>query len=219
MPCESKPSNSLGLRGVCSMPETIGELKDKHATSTIKYPILLDTVPHPTNLAMKKFGFGKKGDDGDDANRHALFGRKKSSQSSTSENPYAKQGGKDPYADDAKYANVTPYQQARAGLNNGPAAQAPNSYGAPAPAQGSFNSQPQPPSGYGADRYGSGGGYGGNRYGDSAPQNRYNSPGPAAGARGPGGYGGFGPSEPDTNRDNFQGPMAARTAVMVRSAS
>ncbi|KAH7181655.1 putative ATP-dependent RNA helicase [Fusarium sp. MPI-SDFR-AT-0072] len=155
---------------------------------------------------MKKFGFGKKGDDGDDANRHALFGRKKSSQSSSSENPYAKQGGKDPYADDAKYANVTPYQQARAGLNNGlgaPGAQAPNSYGAPAPAQGSFNSQPQPPSGYGADRYGSGGGYGGNRYGDSAPQNRYNSPGPAAGARGPGGYGGFGPSEPDTNRDNL----------------
>lgn len=43
MPCKSKPSISLGLRGVCSMPETIGELKDKHATSMIKYPILLDT--------------------------------------------------------------------------------------------------------------------------------------------------------------------------------
>ncbi|KAF5020704.1 hypothetical protein F66182_7266 [Fusarium sp. NRRL 66182] len=153
---------------------------------------------------MKKFGFGKKGDDGDDANRHALFGRKKSSQSASSENPYAKQGGKDPYADDAKYANVTPYQQARTGLNNGPGgpggAQHPNSHGAPSPAPGGYNSQPA--SGYGADRYGSGGGYGGNRYGD-APQNRYNSPGPTASARGPGGYGGFGPSEPDDNRDNL----------------
>ncbi|KAF4961940.1 hypothetical protein FSARC_9931 [Fusarium sarcochroum] len=157
---------------------------------------------------MKKFGFGKKGDDGDDASRHALFGRKKSSQSVSSDNPYAKQGGKDPYADDAKYANVTPYQQARAGLGNGgpggpggPGAQAPSPYGAPQPAPGGQN--PQPPSGYGADRYGSGSGYGGNRYGDAPPQNRYNSPGPAAAARGPGGYGGFGPSEPDNNRDDL----------------
>ncbi|KAF4445080.1 hypothetical protein F53441_11004 [Fusarium austroafricanum] len=173
---------------------------------------------------MKKFGFGKKGDDGDDANRHALFGRKKSSQSvSSSDNPYAKQGGKDPYADDAKYANVTPYQQARAGLNNGPGGaggQAPNSYGAPAPAQGGYNSQPQPPSGYGADRYGSGGGYGGNRYGDSASQNRYNnSPGPAASARGPGGYGGFGPSEPDSNRDNLFAGAQERQAQRQQPAN
>lgn len=151
---------------------------------------------------MKKFGFGKKGDDGEDASRHALFGRKKSSQSASSENPYAKQGGKDPYADDAKYANVTPYQQARAGLGNapspGPGPQAANSYGAPPPAQGGYNSQP--PSGYGADRYGSGGGYGGNRYGDAPSQNRPAAP---TGARGPGGYGGFGPSEPDNNRDDL----------------
>ncbi|KAH7274655.1 hypothetical protein MRS44_000495 [Fusarium solani] len=154
---------------------------------------------------MKKFGFGKKGDDGDDANRHALFSRKKSSQSvsSNSSNPYAKQGGKDPYADEAKYANMTPYQQARAGLGGpggpSPAPQAANPYGAPSPGPGGPPSQP--PSGYGADRYGSGGGYGGNRYGDAPSQNRYNSPAPAAGARGPGGYGGFGPSEPDDNRD------------------
>ncbi|KAM5356331.1 hypothetical protein ACJ41O_002977 [Fusarium nematophilum] len=154
---------------------------------------------------MKKFGFGKKGDEGDDANRHALFGRKKSSQSVSSDNPYAKQGGKDPYADEAKYANMSPYQQARAGLNSGPGgpggagAQAPNPYGAPSPAPGGYNSQP--PSGYGADRYGSGGGYGGNRYDNAAGQNRYNSPAPVAGARGPGGYGGFGPSDPDDNRD------------------
>ncbi|KAJ4272382.1 Protein transport protein S9 plasma membrane t-SNARE [Fusarium torreyae] len=166
---------------------------------------------------MKKFGFGKKGDDGDDANRHALFGRKKSSQSVSSDNPYAKQGGKDPYADDAKYANVTPYQQARAGLNGGPGgAQAPNPHGAPQPPAGGHN--PQPPSGYGADRYGSGGGYGGNRYGEAPPQNRYNSPGPTAGARGPGGYGGFGPSEPDNNRDDLFAGAQQRQAQKQQAA-
>lgn len=147
---------------------------------------------------MKKFGFGKKGDDGDDANRNALFSRKKSSQSPAASNPYAKPGGNDPYADEAKYANVTPYQQARAGLGGppggGPPPQQSNAYGAP---PGGHNSQP--PSGYGADRYGSGGGYGGNRYDNAGSQDRQNTP--AGGARGPGGYGGFGRDEPDDNRD------------------
>ncbi|KAF7541990.1 hypothetical protein G7Z17_g11825 [Cylindrodendrum hubeiense] len=157
---------------------------------------------------MKKFGFGKKGDDGDDANRNALFSRKKPSQSSTASNPYAKPGGNDPYADEAKYANMTPYQQARSGLGGppgggppgggpgGPPPQQSNPYGAP---PGGHNSQP--PSGYGADRYGSGGGYGGNRYDNAGSQDRHNTAA-AAGARGPGGYGGFGRSdEPDDNRD------------------
>ncbi|KAF4976928.1 hypothetical protein FZEAL_6463 [Fusarium zealandicum] len=152
---------------------------------------------------MKKFGFGKKGDDADDGGRHALFGRKKSSQSVSSDNPYAKQGGKDPYADDAKSATMTPYQQARAGIKNGP----------PSPPPPSYTSQaPQAPGGYGADRYGSGGGYGANRYGDAASQNRYNSPAPAPGARGPGGYGGFGRDEPDDNRDAlFSGAQERQT--------
>lgn len=155
---------------------------------------------------MRKFGFGKKNDDGDDANRHALFSRKKSSQSTASDNPYAQQGGKDPYADDNKYANVTPYQQAKIGVNNGPAAptppsQAPSSYGgAPNAGPGGYNSQPS--NGYSADRYGSGGGYGANRYNNAAGQNRQPNPAPAA--RGPGGYGGFGRNdEPDDNRDTL----------------
>lgn len=158
---------------------------------------------------MKKFGFGKKGDDGDDSNRNALFGsRKKSSQPPPSDNPYAQQGGNDPYADNAKYAHVSPYQQARSGLGapggapggpggrGGPPQQS-NPYGG-APPNGGYNSQP--PAGYGADRYGSGGGYGGNRYDNAGSQNRQ---GPAPGSRGPGGYGGFGPAndEPDHNRD------------------
>ncbi|KJZ79063.1 hypothetical protein HIM_01214 [Hirsutella minnesotensis 3608] len=127
---------------------------------------------------MKKFGFGKKGDDGDDPDRNALFGRKKSTAAPAADNPYAQQGGNDPYADTAKYANVTPYQQARSGLGEGPR-------------QGGPPAGPSP-SGYGAERYGSGGGYG---------SNRYNSPAP--GARGPSGYGGFGRADnaPDENRD------------------
>ncbi|KAM4059339.1 transporter sec9 [Hirsutella rhossiliensis] len=119
---------------------------------------------------MKKFGFGKKGDDGDDADRSALFGRKKPVAGPPTDNPYAQQGASDPYADSAKYANVTPYQQARSGVNGGPR-----------------------PGGYGAERYGSGGGYGSSRYSS-----------PAAGARGPSGYGGFGRANdnaPDENRD------------------
>ncbi|KAG5995626.1 hypothetical protein E4U54_002822 [Claviceps lovelessii] len=149
---------------------------------------------------MKKFGFGRKGEDGDDANRNALFGRRKQSQTQ-SDNPYAQQGGHDPYADHSRYATTTPYQQARAGLGDdrqqimrsssqdGLAA----GYGAGRqnPPHRSNSGGPAP-AGYGSDRYGSGGGYG---------SNRYNSP--AGGARGPGGYGGFGRTnnDPDENRD------------------
>ncbi|KAH6895112.1 hypothetical protein B0T10DRAFT_477090 [Thelonectria olida] len=182
---------------------------------------------------MKKFGFGKKSDDGDDSNRNALFGSRKKSSQGPSDNPYAKQGGSDPYADNAKYANMSPYQQARSGLNGppgggpgggpggpggrgGPPPQQSSPYGAPPPA-GGHNSQP--PSGYGADRYGSGGGYGGNRYDNAGNQNRYNSP--AAGSRGPGGYGGFGPAsnEPDDNRDALFAGASERQAQKQQSTA
>ena len=180
---------------------------------------------------MKKFGFGKKGgggggDDGDDSNRNALFGRKKASPAPPSDNPYASQGVIDPYAEDTKYANMSAYQQAKVGLGGpprpgGPPAGASGSgpgaspgyggsgYGSrsPAPNGGGYGAPPAAaaaaaaPSGYGPERYGSGGGYGANRYG-SGPNN-YNST-PPAGSRGPGGYGGLGrpaASEPDNNRD------------------
>lgn len=177
---------------------------------------------------MKRFGLGKKGDDGDDS-RSALFGRKKSSPAPPSDNPYARQApqANDPYADEAKYANMTPYQKAKAGIDRpggppgGSAGGDQEGYGAPPPGPpaGGPGSRPtqshgQPPSpapkngaygappsqGFSSDRYGSGGGYGANRY-DNSAQNRYNSP--AAGARGPGGYGGLGrtDTEPDDNRD------------------
>ncbi|KAH8177721.1 transporter sec9 [Sarocladium implicatum] len=178
---------------------------------------------------MKRFGIGKKSDDGDDGGRSALFSRSsKKSSSSASDNPYAQQGGApDPYADDNKYANMTPYQQAKAGvggqqrpggLPSGPASgQRPGGYGSPAPGSngsaGNGYGAP-PPSGYGADRYGSGGGYGGNRY-ESKPSNGPSAYGGGApSARGPGGYGGFGrqDDEPDNNRDAlFSGAQERQT--------
>jgi hypothetical protein len=167
---------------------------------------------------MKKFGFGKKGDEGDDASRNALFGRKKSSPAPQSDNPYAQQGAHDPYAEDTKYANMTPYQKSKVGLEGGPRPGGPQggpggpggygrggSHGAPSPGPGPNGSKygaPPPQSGYSSDRYGSGGGYGGNRYGSGPSQSSYNSS--TAGSRGPGGYGGMGrPADtgPDENRD------------------
>src|SRR4051812_21310020 len=131
---------------------------------------------------MKKFGFSRKGEEGDDPNRSALFGRKKSSPAPSSDNPYARQtnAAADPYADTAKYANMTPYQQAKAQLPNDPRGQpAGMGQGSPAPASSS---------GYGPERYGSGGGYGSNRYDSGASSGQYGSPAPSS--RGPGGYGG-----------------------------
>lgn len=167
-----------------------------------------------------RFGIGKKdkGDDGDDANRSALFSRSsKKSSSSASDNPYAQQsGGADPYADDNKYANMTPYQQAKAGVSNprpgglpaGPASgQRPGGYGSPSPGPSGSGASSgygaPPPSGYGNDRYGSGAGYGGNRYENKSASGSTAYGGPAAPTRGPGGYGGFGrqDDEPDNNRD------------------
>ena len=165
---------------------------------------------------MRKFGFSKKGDDGDDANRNALFGRKKSSPAPQSDNPYAQRGpqANDPYADEAKYANMTPYQKARAGISqpgvsqpgpSGGPAHPGNSYGPPSSSPGvNGGGYGAPPAaGYSSDRYGSGGGYGDNRY-EKSGTDRYNSP--ATGARGPGGYGGLGranDNEPDSNRDEL----------------
>ncbi|KAK2609034.1 Protein transport protein S9 plasma membrane t-SNARE [Conoideocrella luteorostrata] len=167
---------------------------------------------------MKKFGFGKKGDDADDTNRSALFGRKKQSQTQ-SDNPYAQQGASDPYADNTKYANISPYQEARSGLgtneqhagfSNGQGGR-PSTYGSSPQNQTSERQHRDSAStGYGSDRYGSGGGYG---------SNRYNSP--AGAARGPGGYGGFGRvnNEPDDNRDSLFAGVQERRAEKQQATS
>lgn len=150
---------------------------------------------------MKKFGFGKKGEDGaDDSSRNALFGsRKKASASAPqSDNPYAQQNNSDPYA------NATPYQQARSNLASGPPSGGRPGGGAPEQGAGGYG-------GYSSDRYGSGGGYGSNRYESNNAADRHNTP---SGARGPGGYGGFGRGneEPDSNRDALLGGAQNRYA-------
>ncbi|PHH63684.1 hypothetical protein CDD81_5556 [Ophiocordyceps australis] len=156
---------------------------------------------------MKKFGFGKKNDEGDDADRTALFGRKKASASPApaADNPYAQQpASADPYA------NMTPYQQARTGM----------SQGGSRPGAGGSSGGANPggaSSGYAPDRFGSGGGYGANRY-DSSPGG-YG--GPAGGARGPSGYGGFGragDNTPDENRDVLFSGAQQRQAQKSQAA-
>ncbi|KAF5528071.1 Protein transport protein sec9 [Colletotrichum aenigma] len=157
---------------------------------------------------MKKFGFGKKsgGDDGDDASRSALFGSKKNkSPAPGSDNPYAQApAGNDPYAqDNNKYANMTPYQAARAG-NTAPGG-VPGGLPSGPRAGGGYGAPPQPAGGYANEKYGAAGGYGGNRY-DNANQNAYG--GAAGGARGPGGYGGLGrtnSNDTDAQRDELFG--------------
>ncbi|KAK1711052.1 hypothetical protein BDP67DRAFT_579440 [Colletotrichum lupini] len=151
-------------------------------------------------LIMKKFGFGKKGgDEGDDANRSALFGRKSKSPAPGNDNPYAQApAGGDPYAQDAnKYAGMTPYQRARAGvpINGGAPGGLP---GGPRAGAGS-GAPPQPAGGYGNEKYGAAGGYGANRYDNN--QNAYGAnqrSGANGGARGPGGYGGLGRTNSDS---------------------
>lgn len=167
---------------------------------------------------MKKFGFGKRGDDGDDANRSALFGRRKNSPAPLSDNPYAQQGA-DPYADEQKLAKMTPYERAKVGTGYGPGAspaggKAATPGGPPGPRGAGYGNpqsrgpnggdydDPPPRYGYAPDPYGSGRGYGADRYGTAGPQNAYNAP--ASGSRGPGGYGGLGRpagAEHDDNRE------------------
>ena len=158
---------------------------------------------------MGRFGFSKKGDDGDDANRSALFSRKKDSPAPQSDNPYAKQAANDPYADN-KSSNMTAYQKARSDLGNSPSQVPPPPYSNDTQYGGNQYGSSQPPAndkygraptqGYGNDKYGSGGGYGSNRYDSNPGQDRYGTQ--TSGTRGPGGYGGFGRGdEPDDNRD------------------
>ncbi|KAJ4151338.1 hypothetical protein LMH87_012043 [Akanthomyces muscarius] len=96
------------------------------------------------------------------------------------------------------YANVTPYQQARSQLGGGGGAPG----GTPGAGQQDPSGRAGGYGGYSSEKYGSGGGYGSNRYESNAGPDRYGAS--TAGARGPGGYGGFGRNdkeEQDSNRD------------------
>jgi hypothetical protein len=210
------------------LPSTISHLLPPQPSQTRPFDLAF-------TIAMKKFGFGRKGDGDDDSNRSALFSRSKNSSPAAS-NPYAQPPpASDPYAqDNNKYANMpppaygpsgpSPYQQARqnygvgggpgpgrpAGLPGGPA---PNRDGpSPAPSR-----SPQPTgSGYGAERYGSGAGYGSNRYESK------DSPAPSASRYGPGGYGGLGrrnSNETVTTEDNREALFGDAKQRYVQKAS
>jgi len=177
---------------------------------------------------MKKFGFSKKGEEGDDSSRSALFGSRSSKNASpAASNPYAQPAvAADPYAQDTnKYANMgppgaSPYQQARSqygapgggrGLPGGPGA----NRGGPSPGPPAVNRQPPNGGGYGAEKYGSGGGYGANRY-DAAPS--YGAGADTGSKYGPGGYGGLGrtnsneTTNTEDNRDALFGGAKDRYA-------
>ncbi|KAH9888237.1 hypothetical protein F4778DRAFT_786051 [Xylariomycetidae sp. FL2044] len=161
---------------------------------------------------MKKFGFGKKSAEvDDDTNRSTLFGKRGSP--APSDNPYAQsKPANDPYMNDTnKYANVSPYQQARAGLSSDPRAgglpSGPgprNGYGAPLSRNDSHASSTTAvsngtsPGGYTNDRYGTSSGYGSNKYSSGGFGNGTTHSGRQ------GGYGGLGHSnsdDTDVNRD------------------
>ncbi|KAI1357091.1 hypothetical protein F5Y01DRAFT_266741 [Xylaria sp. FL0043] len=146
---------------------------------------------------MKKFLGKKSGDRDDDPNRNALFGSKGSSKGSQSDNPYA-QTASDQYTEDnTKFAGMTRYQQARAGLENGPGSQGLNRYdstGSSATAPPPYSNQEEP-TGYGNNRYGAPGGY--------ASNNKYAGSSYSSAPR-QGGYGGLGrtdSNDTDANRD------------------
>ena len=177
----------------------------------LAHPRELTTFAH-SSLIMKKFGFSRKGDDGDeDSTRAALFSRssKKSSPAPASSNPYAQPPqAADPYAQDTnKYANMgpigpsgpSPYQSARQnyGLAGGSGPGREDFQRGPGPNRGPPSGPPKGSpvpaygrapasngSGYGAEKYGSGGGYGASRYDGLAAD--------TGSKYGPGGYGGLG---------------------------
>ncbi|KAI9375488.1 hypothetical protein BJX61DRAFT_129153 [Aspergillus egyptiacus] len=153
---------------------------------------------------MKRFGFKKSSDGGDDdsSNRLALFGsRSKSKSPAPSANPYAKPIPADPYTKAKVNAGIAPPPPNVQMPSNPPSNGIPgdNKYQIP-----DNNSQ-----GYTPNSYGNQGGYGGNRYGGgagAAPASRY----------GPGGYGGLGGSDPhdpsagDDNRAALFGGASER---------
>ena len=149
---------------------------------------------------MKKFGFGKKGDDGDDSNRLALFGSKSKSKSpAPTANPYAQPTIPiDPYTQ-AKMNAYAPRPTEPAQDGYGAPQSGPDKYGADkgvmdnpyagASVSNNGNRYGATSGGYGADKYGAQGGYGADRYGTSGRPAASQSGSSRYGA---GGYGGLG---------------------------
>lgn len=149
---------------------------------------------------MRKLGFGKKSDGGDeDSSRKALFGsRSKDKNSAPAANPYAQAPSySDPYTR-AKEKVYNP-PQAQLGNNGLPSGPKRGSEGMNQPA-GQIGGPGKNPygapngGGYGAGQQGDQGGYGSDRYGGQSNNgsSRY----------GPGGYGGLGNTDPNAVDDN-----------------
>ncbi|MCJ1389309.1 Protein transport protein S9 plasma membrane t-SNARE [Xylographa bjoerkii] len=166
---------------------------------------------------MRKFGFGKKADNDDDANRSALFGSKSKPRSpAPSANPYAQPSiPPDPYTQAKQKVYAPPETTGyavqdrgndryggdnKSGMNDryGGNSGNGNRYG-PAPVGSNIG-------GYGADKYGAQGGYGADRYGTAGA-----APSQTGDSRyGAGGYGGLGGASAyddnaDDNRDALFG--------------
>ena len=162
---------------------------------------------------MKKFGLGKKKDDGDeDKQRSALFGgRSKNKSPNPQTNPYANlPTSADAYNSAKAKAGVPGYAQ-RGPSPAPPAARQGGQGGYPNDKEavgywGTNSAPPQNGGGYGKDRYGTQNGYGADKYGGaSQPESN--------GSRyGAGGYGGLGPANnaPDDNRDALFGGAKER---------
>ncbi|KAM5443672.1 Protein transport protein S9 plasma membrane t-SNARE [Microsporum ferrugineum] len=143
---------------------------------------------------MKKFGFGKKSDDGgDDSNRSALFGsRSKNKSPAPSNNPYAQ-----PPPSTDPYSQSGHRPQAYGGMNQPGNHQSNSTYG------GSEKGYNPSNGGFAPGKQGNQGSYGQDRYGGGPPANS-------------GGYGGLGradpndPSTKDGNRDALFGNAPSR---------
>lgn len=165
--------------------------------------------------------FKKKGEEGEDSSRSALFSRSKNSKSSAppQNNPYAQPNvPPDPYTQAKMNAGIVqpPQQQGRPSQAYGgpPAGRGNDRYGPP-PGDQKYGPAGGQQGGYGPNKFGNDKGYGGpqqgvNPYGAPAPQrggNPYAQISQPSSTSRMGGYGGLGPSDeaPDENRDALFG--------------
>lgn len=150
---------------------------------------------------MRKLGFGKKSEAGDDdSSRKALFGsRSKNKSPAPASNPYAQAPSySDPYTEaKSKVYNPPQPQPGNNGLPGGPK-RGPGGMNQPPGQMGGPGKNPYGGANggaYGAGQQGDQGGYGSDRYGggqNTSGSSRY----------GPGGYGGLGNTDPNAGDDN-----------------
>lgn len=162
--------------------------------------------------------FKKKGEDGEDSSRSALFSRSKSSKSTapSQSNPYAQPNvPPDPYTQAKMSAGIIQQPQQSSGPPPGYGGpQAGNRYGPP-PGDQKYGPPGGQQGGYGPNKFGNEKGYGGpqpggNPYGAPAPQrsaNPYAQISQPSGTSRMGGYGGLGAADDalDENRDALFG--------------